>query len=816
MAGGVAFASGTTACEHHPSEGRAQEEAPANASGARASVSGAPAGSASDVPAAVAPGAAPPVAPAAPPSRPGSGASVEELRAWLEAHPEEPARAALRLQHDRALLPCPGTPEGARCALGVAPVLDGVAQRAARYLERCMECRGKTAVEALRVRVAARERELLREELGRRLGALGRRGARAEAAQVIDAAAQELGQAWATRARRKLRLGPPSGPACVWPESVGFFVSPRAPRVGRPLRVWLTAASALEDAQPFIAGEPLPELAHASAGAAPAWRVFQHRPAVAGELRLELHRAGRRVGCQRVDIHEGAPRPDALEGELVWRDERAWSVHTEELYSAFVEHLFDAPEGTTWHGLDAVTRDERRNLLHDHLGLGEDGPGGPRLLPDCADQPYFLRAYFAWKLGLPFAYRRCRRVDARGRPECGLLASHRAPQGEPVEPPGSASAAPEAPGEGVAAAPSEAPGEGADTAGPRVERSASARFEDYLSQLKDEIHARSLRTPLGAEQSDLYPVELTRAALRPGVVFSDPYGHTLTLVRWVPQGEQPGRLYAVDAQPDGTVGIRRYWRGNFLFSRTGSVGGFGFKAFRPLLRDGERLRPLSNLELAQAPGLPSFSLAQATLPATVFYATMERLLNPRPLPPEQAQQELVSALHRQLQRRVREVQLAQEWLVEARGEVIAMPSGRGIFHASGPWEAYSTPCRDMRLLVGMDALLDFAKEAALGLPAAEAMALERSLREQLEAQARALSISYRRSDGGAQPLSLSELLARREAFEMAYNPNDCPELRWGAREGSEEARACARRAPPAQRREMEALRRWFQRRYSCG
>ena len=29
--------------------------------------------------------------------------------------------------------------------------------------------------------------------------------------------------------------------------------------------------------------------------------------------------------------------------------------------------------------------------------------------PDCADLPYFLRAYFAFKMGLPFGYSKCTR-----------------------------------------------------------------------------------------------------------------------------------------------------------------------------------------------------------------------------------------------------------------------------------------------------------------------------------------------------------------------------------------------------------------------
>ncbi len=48
--------------------------------------------------------------------------------------------------------------------------------------------------------------------------------------------------------------------------------------------------------------------------------------------------------------------------------------------------------------------------------------------------------------------------------------------------------------------------------------------------------------------------------------------------------------------------------------------------------------------------------------------------------------------------------------------------------------------------------------------------------------------TYERSDGSSFSLSLADVLARAADLEMAYNPNDCPEARWGAPAGSEEAR----------------------------
>ena len=38
--------------------------------------------------------------------------------------------------------------------------------------------------------------------------------------------------------------------------------------------------------------------------------------------------------------------------------------------------------------------------------------------PDCADLPYFLRAYFAFKMGLPFGYSKCTRGGGGEPPKC--------------------------------------------------------------------------------------------------------------------------------------------------------------------------------------------------------------------------------------------------------------------------------------------------------------------------------------------------------------------------------------------------------------
>ena len=459
---------------------------------------------------------------------------------------------------------------------------------------------------------------------------------------------------------------------------------------------------------------------------------------------------------------------------------KGWSRTEETLYSAWIEALFaDADERSSWNALHEVLRDPARNLLHDRLGLGEDDASGPNALvmtPDCADNPYFLRAYFAWKLGLPFGVHETSWGSLETAPH-GLRWRIEAPAPSPE------------------------------------------KFRRLLAALKNIVHAGNGRTALRADDSDYYPLPLTRKALKPGTIYADPYGHTLTIVRWVPQtAKRPGLLLAVDAQPDGTIGVKRFWKGNFLFTTEAVVGEPGFKAFRPIVLENGRPRLLTNREIAASPDFGDFSLEQEKMTGDAFYAAMEKLINPEPLDAAAAFEDLFRALHEQLIVRVDSVANGEEFMRTHPGTVIPMPSGPAVYQALGRWEDFSTPNRDLRLLIAIDTILGFPDKVAAN-PAAYDVSgkktpdeLRRGLLALQTRLANELSITYRRSDGTPRVLTLEDIFARRDAFEMGYNPNDSVEVRWGAPEGSEERSTARRRAPASQLEKMKALRPWFHKR----
>jgi hypothetical protein len=69
--------------------------------------------------------------------------------------------------------------------------------------------------------------------------------------------------------------------------------------------------------------------------------------------------------------------------------------------------------------------------------------------------------------------------------------------------------------------------------------------------------------------------------------------------------------------------------------------------------------------------------------------------------------------------------------------------------------------------------------------------------------------AYSRSDGSEWTLTLADLFGRAAALEVAYDPNDCVEIRWGAPPESDEASTCRRHAPPDQLARMAEYRVWF-------
>jgi hypothetical protein len=620
---------------------------------------------------------------------------------------------------------------------------------------------------------------------------------------------------------------------------VTVLPSPFAPWKGAPLRVMVVTEKPLQGVLSLVA--PDGKVAARSPdrlGAAPySWFTEVAEPA-AGTWHATLALDHATAECSTItrDITVGVRKPQPLPtpSGSFWQVRNSWNSTTESLFSAWIEKLFDAPpdQDLNWKVWHEVLRDRSRNFLFNYLGRGEDD-AKTGLRPDCADFAYFLRAYFAYKMGLPFGYSNCSRGMGGKPPKCYQWFDIEHPEvTRPPPPPEQeiasatpAAASPPAPPPTLLnlfsrPQPAETPAPPATPpAPPKPKRPAT--FGEYLRDVGDVVHTGAVRVAGSDDNTDFYTVALTQHALRPGTVYADPYGHVLMLVHLVPESDgKPGVFLAVDAEPDGSITRKRFWRGNFLFVHDPALGSPGFKHFRPIVRDKNGpLRRLTNAEITRNPSYGDFSLDQSQISAEDFYDRMDDVMSPEPLDPVKAMTDAIASLNEQVKTRVTSVENGRKYQEKQAGEV-AMPNGASIFETTGAWEDYSTPARDFRLLIAIDVVRGFPdhvirRAARYAMPAGRsAEDVKSQLKGVLASELASRKIAYTRSDGSQWTLSLKDVIDRAPDFEMAYNPNDCAELRWGAPDNSEEASTCKRRAPQAQRAKMSSdYRNWFRERH---
>ncbi len=615
---------------------------------------------------------------------------------------------------------------------------------------------------------------------------------------------------------------------------IAALPAPLAPWKGAALSILVAAEKPVEGELSLIA--PDGNVAAKSGdrhGGPPYYWFAEVASPVAGTWHATLTVQDAPAGCGTItrDIavsDQKPPGPHVAPGR-VWPLRNTWNRATENFYSAWIEKLFDAPLDVelSWPALNKVLHDRSRNFLFNYLELGEDEMG-VILRPDCAKLPYLLRVYLAFKMGLPFGYSKCTRGNRGKPPKCYAWlniqypaeVTHPAPTPEQIAAP-TPTAAPtllqQIFSQPVAAS-ATVPAPEVVPAPKRLGLASS--FYEYLQTVADAVQSGNGRTAASDDNTDFYPVPLTQETLRPGTIYADPYGHILMLVRRVPQsGGAAGVFLAVDAEPDGTVARKRFWRGNFLFAHDPALGSPGFKRFRPIVRDNNGvLRRLTNSEIAKNPQCGDFSLQQSGLEVEDFYDRMDEVISPKPLDPMRAMEDAITDLDEQVKLRVTAVENGRKFQNGGKSDA-SMPDGPSIFETNGAWEDFSTPARDFRLLIAIDVVRGFPDRVArrpdrYAMPAGKSRAdVKAELQSVLASELAKRKFSYTRSDGSAWTLSLKDVIDRAAALEMAYNPNDCVELRWGAPENSEEASTCKRHAPPAQRAKMIKYRTWFQERH---
>jgi len=438
-----------------------------------------------------------------------------------------------------------------------------------------------------------------------------------------------------------------------------------------------------------------------------------------------------------------------------------WTEDDERGYQAFITAIGES---------DCSSLNE---CLHSSANpfFGSDPPSR-HFESDCADLPYVLRFYYAWKRGLPFSY-----VDGV-TPRDGSGDDIRYSQSG--NRPTSRHAVP------------------------------SGRFSgmQVIGKIRNDISSATYRIhPAwdGPITSDLYAPAIVPGSIRPGTMVYDPAGH----VAIVYKVDRDGQIHSFDAHTDYTLTTITF---DVRFARTRPSQGAGFKNWRPLRlvhgekqrdgswRGGEVLpaknRQIADFSLEQFYGSgpqPSdekwqngrFTVGDETLD---YYDFVRARLAGGALyfEPLKEVEEMTRSLCSDFQYRAAAVELARP--IAERSHPARLP--RNIYGTEGDWEMYSTPSRDARLKTVFKHLRDTVQRFVEMQDSHDTRHLRYrgndlgdDLRKVYRRTSEGCTISYRKSDGSTMALSFEE--ARRRLFALSFDPYHCPERRWGASDAAE-------------------------------
>ncbi|HWU42111.1 MAG TPA: hypothetical protein VN132_01695, partial [Bdellovibrio sp.] len=241
-----------------------------------------------------------------------------------------------------------------------------------------------------------------------------------------------------------------------------------------------------------------------------------------------------------------------------WRvTKTSWTEQDERNFGAFVTQIGEAVDRRECDMVDNCLRSSANPYAH-------TDPPELKLYADCADLPYFLRSYFAWKNQLPMSVE----SDVNARNVEGNTGDIRyTPFGNYVTSRFNIIAR-------NSSGRSDWEGFWDGIFKTRYPNAVSL-LNSTITDLTSSASFRMIGQEDGALFTDFYPVRLDRYGIRPGTVIYDPNGH-VTVVFKV---SDSGRIYYIDSHPDNTLTSGMY---NQKFERSNPYQGAGFKNFRPI------------------------------------------------------------------------------------------------------------------------------------------------------------------------------------------------------------------------------------------
>lgn len=478
-------------------------------------------------------------------------------------------------------------------------------------------------------------------------------------------------------------------------------------------------------------------------------------------------RPSSRPNAPRGDVSDAVAQQD-LNRSWQWRIVRAtWTDADEKAYEDFVARIGESG----CRSVDACLTGAISNPMY-----RASNPPGMNFYADCADLPYMLRVYFAWKNSLPFSYSTAvspigETNDIRYTPLGNKITSRR----------------------GIV--------------GPAIDA------RRVIPQIADTISSAHYRYPPHQSAGllpDHYPVKISRQSIKPGTIIYDPDGHVAVVYKV----GSDGRVHYIDTHPDNSLTRGVYGRS---FSRSSPGMGAGFKRWRPLTLVGATagadgylqggtitLAPDAAISdwsdeqfFGTGPGKPrTWNSGKFVLngEALDYYEYVRKRLAGADFKynPLDETRSMVRALCDDIKYRLDAVDIAIKAGIHLRPQPSRLPLN--IYGTEGDWEIYSTPSRDARLKTAFKELRDEIARF-LTLASRDTAKLDYAgddlrgdLRRVYLQETAACKFNYTKSDGRSVELDFSELA--RRLFKLSFDPYQCIERRWGA-SAPDELATCA-------------------------
>ena len=383
---------------------------------------------------------------------------------------------------------------------------------------------------------------------------------------------------------------------------------------------------------------------------------------------------------------------------------------------------------------------------------------------DCAKWPYLLRAYYAWKNGLPFSY-----VDS------------------------------------IATGGDDRHGRGNRPAGRQelIDRGDGINGARAVREVIDTVFSGTYRTDAADShgiKSDFYSPAIQPGSIRPGTVIYDTNGH----VGIVYKTDEDGRIYYMDAHPDFTISRSVY---GAQFGQSPARLGGGLKNWRPqqlkgahadaaghligghiVLADNDQIEDYS---LVQYTGMDTDPARDAKKPRFVFngeqlgfYEWVRVMMSDgRTIySPVYELKVTMRTLCNDLKDRAQFVDQAISKNVQNEPHPSRLPEN--IYDAGGDWETYATPARDSRLRAEV-AQFYRTMDEIIGLwvhrdprIVYDGYDLKDDLLKSYDEQSASCDLTYLNSSKRPVAMNLRDVMQR--VYAISFDPYDCIELRWGA------------------------------------